>query len=157
MFGSAKQGANAYATVGVETGVVAASPHKLILMLFEGAMIAIGNAQQHMKAGEIEPKGHAISKAIMIIDNGLRASLNKKVGGDIAASLDSLYAYMSQQLLMANLKNDPDKLEEVRGLLHDLKLSWEAIGGAAAPAVPAAPAAQAYDPLAPIPSHLAKA
>lgn len=138
MFGSVKTGANAYAHVGVETGVAAASPHKLIVMLFDGAVIALNHAQQQMRAGNIPEKGQAISKAIMIIENGLRASLNKEVGGQIALSLDALYEYMSNRLLEANIKNDPALLEEVHGLLMDVKGAWEAIDPAAAsPSIPA--------------------
>ena len=128
MFGSPARGANAYASVGIETGVVAASPHKLIVMLFDGALVAVTTALAHMKASNIAAKGQSISKAIMIIDNGLRASLDKKVGGEIALSLDSLYEYMSNRLLIANLKNQPEVLEEVHRLLSDLKGAWVEIG-----------------------------
>src|SRR4051812_35994542 len=99
MFGSPNLGANAYAKVSVETGVTAASPHQLVLMLFEGAMVAIATAKQSMQAGDIPGKGKAISKAINIVDNGLRASLDKKAGGDIAMNLYDLYEYMSNRLL----------------------------------------------------------
>jgi flagellar protein FliS len=154
MFGSARSGANAYAKVGIETGVVAASPHKLIVMLFEGAMLAVAMGIGHMKAGEIEKKGSAISKAIMIIDSGLRASLDKKAGGEIAENLDALYAYMSSTLLAANLKNQPELLEEVHNLLKDLKSAWDTIDAGARTAEPAAPAVNmaAYDALTPRPS-----
>ncbi|MFZ6846385.1 flagellar export chaperone FliS [Undibacterium sp. RuTC16W] len=136
MFGSSQiNGANAYAKVGIETGVIAASPHKLIVMLFDGAIVSIGNAIQHMHAGEIAAKGKSISKAISIIDNGLRASLDKKAGGEIASSLDALYEYMNNRLLLANINNDENLLIEVQNLLKDLRGSWEAIA-------PAAPAAQ---------------
>lgn len=159
MFGTAKYGANAYAKVGVETGVTAASPHKLIVMLFDGAIETIGSAQQHMQTGNIAEKGKAISKAISIIDGGLRASLDKNVGGNIAQNLDSLYEYMSNRLLLANLKNQPEILEEVLVLLRDLKSAWDAIGetgnAAAAPAPPMK--APAYDALAPRVSSLIKA
>jgi flagellar secretion chaperone FliS len=157
MFGSVRNGANAYAKVGIETGVLAASPHKLIVMLFDGALLAVTMGIQHMKAREIEKKGMAISKAIMIIENGLRASLDKKAGGDIAANLDALYVYMGERLVTANLKNQPELLEEVQQLLKDLKFAWEAIGAGAQPAAPSASAAlaapamhmHAYDALAP--------
>ena len=128
MFGSSSKGVNAYASVSLETGVAAASPHKLIVMLFDGALVAVTIASVHMKANNIAAKGQAISKAIMIIDSGLRASLDKKVGGKIAASLDSLYEYMSNRLLIANLKNQPEILDEVHGLLQDLKSAWVEIG-----------------------------
>lgn len=132
MFGSQRSGANAYAKVGVETGVLAASPHKLIAMLFEGALVALSTALVHMKTGNIAGKGQAISKTIRIIDEGLRASLDKEGGGSIAVSLDALYEYMSNRLLMGNLKNDPAMLEEVQRLLTELKQAWDGIDPAAA-------------------------
>lgn len=84
MFGSSQaRGANAYAKVGIETGVIAASPHKLIVMLYDGAITSITNALNFIEAGNIASKGQSISKAIAIIENGLRASLDKKVGGEL--------------------------------------------------------------------------
>lgn len=147
MFGSARLGATAYAKVGIETGVVAASPHQLIVMLFEGALVAVASALQRMQAGDIEQRGQAISKAISIIDDGLRASLDKAAGGDIAESLDALYDYMSRQLLLANLKSQPEMLEEVYRLLSELKTAWD---GIAAPL-------PIYGSAGPAPSHSARA
>jgi flagellar protein FliS len=132
MFGTQRSGANAYAKVGVETGVLAASPHKLIAMLFDGALTALATAQVHMKAGNIAGKGQSISKAIRIIDEGLRASLDKEAGGGIATSLDALYEYMSNRLILGNLQNDPALLQEVHRLLSELKGAWEGIEPAAA-------------------------
>lgn len=163
MFGSTRNGANAYAKVGMETGVVAATPHKLIIMLFDGALVALATALQHMKTGNIAGKGQSISKAITIIDSGLRASLDHKIGGEIAASLDSLYEYMSNRLLTANLNNQPELIEEVQRLLHDLKGAWETIDPASATVAPAAQhpdmqaPAPAPDALAPNVSRLMKA
>ncbi|HCY64609.1 MAG TPA: flagellar export chaperone FliS [Oxalobacteraceae bacterium] len=159
MFGSPNLGANAYAKVSMETGVATASPHQLVLMLFEGAMVAITSATQSMQAGDIPAKGKAISKAINIIDNGLRASLNKQAGGEIAINLHELYEYMGNRLLLANLKNDPAVLNEVYQLLKGLKDAWQAIGDAPAPAVEApAPTIPANsDPFAPHTSRLVKA
>ena len=128
MFGSRQTGVNAYAKVGMETGVVAASPHKLIVMLFDGAVVALNQALLGMRGNDIEAKGKSLSKAIMIIDSGLRASLDKKAGGEIAEGLDSLYEYMSARLLTANLKNDTSIVEEVRRLLTELRDAWNAIG-----------------------------
>ena len=142
MFGSRQTGVNAYAKVGMETGVVAASPHKLIVMLFDGALVSISSALMNMRSGNIGEKGKAISKAIMIIDSGLRAALDKKVGGEIAEGLDALYEYMSSRLLTANLKNDPAILEEVQRLLTELRDAWNQIGDTPAVQAPA-PAANA--------------
>ena len=149
MFGTPRShGANAYAKVGIETGVIAASPHKLIVMLYDGAIVALGNAAQHLKNGDFAAKGHSISKAIAIIENGLRASLDKKAGGEIAVSLDALYEYMNSRLLQANLKNEVEGLQEVQGLLRDLKSAWEAISPDSKPANVERPIPQ-QDPLAP--------
>lgn len=121
-------GANAYASVGLETGIIAASPHKLILMLFEGARIALSLALTHMKNGEINAKGEAISKAIAIISSGLQTSLDVKAGGELAQQLNALYDYMNRRLLQANLHNKPEYIEEVARLLGELNEAWEAIG-----------------------------
>lgn len=128
MFGFNHSGTNEYARVGLETGVVAANPHKLIIMLYEGAISSCHSAIAHMTKQDIAAKGAAISKAIMIIESGLRLSLDKKAGGEIASSLDALYAYMSDRLYIANIKNQPEHIREVIKLLQDLKSAWEAIG-----------------------------
>jgi flagellar protein FliS len=127
MFGTNRSGVSAYASVGIETGVAAASPHKLIVMLFDGACVAIRSAMLHLQNGDVAAKGAAVSKAITIIENGLRASLDRNAGGDIAANLDALYDYMGRRLLQANLDNDAAMLEEVLKLLADLRETWNAI------------------------------
>jgi len=147
MFGNAQRGVNAYAKVGLETGVSAATPHKLIVMLYDGAIVAILNGLAQMKAGNIEEKGKAISKAIQIIDNGLRASLDKEVGGSIALNLDALYEYMSSRLLTGNIQNDAAALEEVRGLLADLRDTWNQIGEGQAAGAAALNAGQKQTPV----------
>ena len=128
MFGSMQRGVNAYAKVGLETGVSAASPHKLIVMLYDGALVSILNAIANLKSGNVAAKGAAISKAINIVDNGLRASLDKKAGGEIAQNLDALYDYMSRRLLEANIKNDATIVEEIHGLMANLREAWVQIG-----------------------------
>jgi flagellar secretion chaperone FliS len=127
MFGSNQHGINSYAKISVETGVVAASPVKLIVMLYDGAIAACHSAITHMQSKNIQQKGAMLTKAIMIIESGLRLSLDKKAGGEIAKSLDALYAYMSVQLASANVRNRPELVLEVIKLLSDLKSSWEAI------------------------------
>lgn len=128
MFGTPKRGVGAYATVGLETGVAAASPHKLVVMLYDGVIVALLSAINGIKSSNIGIKGASISKAITIIDNGLRASLDKKAGGEIAQNLDALYDYMSRRLLEANIKNDATIVEEVHGLMADLRGAWVQIG-----------------------------
>ena len=127
MFGSVQKGANAYASVGLETGVAAATPHKLIVMLFDGALTSLTIALNEMHAKNIAAKGRAISKAIRIIEEGLRASLDKSVGGDIANSLDSLYEFIAKRLVQANLENRTEYIEEAQRLLGELRGAWLAI------------------------------
>ena len=142
MFGSMQRGVNAYAKVGMETSVISASPHKLIVMLYDGALVAIKSAAVHMAAGRIPEKGAAVTKALDIINNGLRASLDKKAGGEIASNLDALYVYMTERLLTASLQNNTAMLEEVQTLLGDLRDAWTQIGEK-----PAAPAAMSHYPV----------
>jgi len=118
---------NAYNKVGVESGVTAADPHKLIAMLYQGALLAIANAKNGILRNDIPAKGKAISHAILIIDNGLNASLDKEVGGDLALNLAALYDYMSKRLLIANMNSDMAALDEVARLLNDLKGAWDDI------------------------------
>ncbi|MBI5626202.1 MAG: flagellar export chaperone FliS [Nitrosomonadales bacterium] len=117
----------AYAKVGVESSVVSADPHKLISMLYQGALLAVANAKNGIARKDNPAKGVAISKAITIIDEGLSASLDKKVGGPLAQNLSALYEYMCTRLAAANLKNDMAALNEVARLLTDLKEAWESI------------------------------
>ncbi|SEO49546.1 flagellar export chaperone FliS [Nitrosovibrio sp. Nv6] len=133
MYTASRNGVNAYARVGLETGVIAASPHKLILMLFEGAQVALSSALVHMRSGEIKAKGEAISRAITIINSGLQASLDIEAGGELAQQLSALYDYMGRRLLFANLHNKPEYIEEVVRLLGELSEAWEAIGASTAP------------------------
>ncbi|MDO8464981.1 MAG: flagellar export chaperone FliS [Gallionella sp.] len=124
---NATSAVKAYAKIGVESGVSAADPHKLISMLYQGALLAIANAKNGIINKDIPAKGSAISKAISIIEEGLNASLDKSVGGELVRNLSSLYEYMTMRLLTANLKNDMDALDEVARLLSDLKSAWESI------------------------------
>jgi flagellar protein FliS len=133
MFASMLDPKTAYKRAGVEMSVETADPHRLILMLFEGALLAIASASLHMKRKEdaesVARKGEAISKAIDIIDNGLKASLDLNAGGELAGRLAALYDYMSARLLYANLRDQPAALDEVSHLLAELKEAWEQIGG----------------------------
>jgi flagellar protein FliS len=122
--------AQTYADVGIETGVAAADPHRLILMLFDGALLAIAKAKSAMQQGQIAEKGHAISRAIDIVTNGLRASLHFSEDDSLAVRLAALYDYMAARLLHANLHNDQAALAEVGRLLGEIKAAWEEIADA---------------------------
>jgi flagellar protein FliS len=123
MFGMSRSPAASYAQVSTDIAATA-DPHRLILMLFEGARAAISMARLHMERKEIPEKGAAISKAIDIINNGLLVSLDTESGGELAERLAALYEYISQRLLWANLKNNLAALDEANQLLGELQSAW---------------------------------
>lgn len=122
-----KSAIKAYGNVGLESEIMGADPHKLISMLFQGALLAISNAKNAMQKKQIAEKGAFISKAIAIIDDGLNASLDKNVGGEIAQNLSGLYTHMIYRLIDANLKNDTGILDEISELLTELRSAWDGI------------------------------
>ena len=124
MFSPGHAGANAYARVGVETSVMGASPHRLIVLLYQGARQAIAQARMHLQAGNVPERGMAISKALRIIESGLQQSLNLEVGGEIAGRLNALYSYMTRRLFEANINQSETMLVEVDGLLATLEEAW---------------------------------
>jgi len=124
----AGRGASAYARVGVESGVMAASPHQLIVMLFDGAQASIRAARLHLQDGRVAAKGEAISKALDIVNRGLRAALDGERGGEVASGLDGLYDYIARRLIHANLHNDEASLDEAERLLEDIASAWRDIG-----------------------------
>lgn len=127
MFAVMNNPAAAYRKAGLETQVETASPHKLVLMLYEGAIAFIATAAMHMRSHDVERKGEAISNAIEVIDGGLKACLDHDVGGDLSERMAALYEYMCTRLLYANLNNDQVALDEVVALLNELKSAWEEI------------------------------
>lgn len=115
-----------YQTVNVNAQVSEADPHRLIQMLMEGGLQRIAQAKGAMEYGNVGLKGELIGKAMGII-GGLRDALDKEKGGEIAANLDNLYAFMQQRLTLANLQNDPAMLDEVATTLREIKQGWDGI------------------------------
>ena len=104
-----------------------ASPHRLVQMLMQGGLDRIAQAKGAIERNDIAQKGILIGKAIGIV-GGLREGLDLQRGGELAANLDSLYQYMVSRLLEANAKNETAHLDEVAGLLRNVKSGWDAIG-----------------------------
>ncbi|MEJ6654607.1 MAG: flagellar export chaperone FliS [Pseudomonas sp.] len=115
-----------YQTVNVNAQVTEADPHRLIQMLLEGGLQRIAQAKGAMEYGNVALKGELIGKAMGIV-GGLRDAVDTEKGGEIAANLDNLYAFMQQRLSQANLKNDPSMLDEVAKLLREIKAGWDGI------------------------------
>jgi len=116
-----------YSSVKVHSSVETASPHRLIQMLFEGALERIAQAKGAMVQNQIARKGELIGKAVAIV-GGLQGSLNDKEGGALAANLDGLYDYIIRRLSQANFENNPEYLDECGRLLGEIKTAWDAIG-----------------------------
>ena len=119
--------AGVYAELGRDSDVRSADPHRLIVLLFEGAESAIAIARVHAEQGNVAERGNHISKAIDIIANGLKASLDQQQGGELAIRLAALYDYMVSRLLWANMKNDTPTLVEVQSLLGEIHEAWRMI------------------------------
>ena len=121
--------ASAYRQVSVQSGVDGASPHMLIKMLFDGLIQSLNAARGALQRGDVAEKGRQIGKAVRILEEGLKAGLNLREGGEIAANLRDLYGYSTLRLTQANLRNDPAALEEVSKLIEPVAQSWKLIGG----------------------------
>ena len=125
---------NAYARSAIQqygqtrsvSAVEAANPHRLIQMLLQGALDKIAVAKGAMLHHNVAAKGENIGWAISIVDS-LRASLNHEAGGDLADNLSALYEYMGNRLLLANTRDDVAILDEVAGLLREIKSGWDGI------------------------------
>ncbi len=119
---------NQYRQSGPLAEAAVADPHRLVQMLFEGALERVAVARGAMAQGNIRVKGEKLGQAIAIID-ALRGSLDHTQGGDLAANLEALYDYMNRRLLEGNLRNEPSALDEVIRLLREVKSGWDAIPG----------------------------
>lgn len=120
------KGLQAYQRVNTQTSITDADPHRLIQLLYNGALERINMAKARVQAKDYAGKGQLISKAIEII-GGLRSFLDFDKGGDLALRLEALYDYMERTLLEASAANDMEKLDEVAGLLKSVKEGWDGI------------------------------
>lgn len=126
MFRAAFSPAQAYNRVSVDTSVMGATPHQLIALLFEGVEKQLLAADTALAVGDLAAKGEAVTRAIRIVDEGLKAALDPR-GGEIAENLSSLYDYILRRLLALGCSNDRAIVAEVRTLLHELGSAWNAI------------------------------
>jgi flagellar secretion chaperone FliS len=108
-----------YRDVAIQT----ANPLQLIVLLYDGAIQALQEAQRCAEQKEIARRANATNRALAIISE-LQACLNFKEGGGIAVSLDRLYTYMKQRIFQASVEQAAGPLAEVAGLLEDLRSAW---------------------------------
>jgi len=107
-----------------QTQISTATQGRLIVMLYEGAIKFLKIAKENMTPKKYEIANTHIQKAQDIISE-LMTSLNMDQGGEIAKNLLSLYIYFKKRLLEANMKKDPDIIDEVIQLMAQLCDSWE--------------------------------
>ncbi len=107
-----------------KTSVTTASKERILLMLYEGAIRFTRQASLAMKEKKIAEKGRNISKATAILSE-LMATLDFKVGGQLAVDLENLYVFMIDKLIEGNIHNNPECLEHVEGLLMTLYTAWK--------------------------------
>lgn len=117
-----------YGAVQVATGVATADSTKLILMLFDGLMESLAAARGHIEHGNTQEKGKALARAGRIVI-GLQGALDFSQGGDLARNLDDLYGYVTRRIVHINASNDLEALEEVRGLMFDIRDAWANLPG----------------------------
>jgi flagellar protein FliS len=127
MFQTLNNPAAAYTKVGRDMSVETASPHKLVLMLYDGAILALALAGSHLEKGDKRAMSEEILRASSIIAQGLHDSIDVKAGGELAERLAALYDYMNVRLQFANIKGDKKIIDEVSGLLQELRGAWEEI------------------------------
>jgi len=133
MFQTLSNATAAYTRIGRDMGVEMANPHKLVLMLYDGAILSLALANAAIDKGDKQLMSEEIIRASNIISQGLRDCIDTKAGGELAERLAALYDYMGVRLQFANIKADKTMIEEVSGLLQELRSAWEEI--AADPAV----------------------
>lgn len=136
-FTNARSALDQYSQNAVQAGIESASPHRLIQMLMAGMLDKVAAARGHMQRNEIQQKGMQVACAISILE-GLKSSLDKEKGGDIAQNLEDLYIYMERRLVEGNRDNDIAALDEVSDLMKQIKEAWDTIGEQIRAASPAA-------------------
>ncbi len=110
----------------LETAVETASPARLIVMLYDGAIRFINEAMAAMRQRDYETQNARLQRAQKILAE-LISSLDFDKGGEIAENLFRLYTYMYNQLVEANIQDSIERLEHVIDLLSDLREAWDAI------------------------------
>tara|TARA_B100000768_G_scaffold126281_1_gene116912 strand:- start:543 stop:965 length:423 start_codon:yes stop_codon:yes gene_type:complete len=115
-----------YGQIKNDTQTTYASPHQLMLMLFDGAIEAMSITIGAIQNNNFELRSKQSTRSISII-NGMRECLDMETGGDLANNLYSLYSYMAKELFRASFKNDADTVQNIQTMLKDIRESWEKI------------------------------
>jgi flagellar protein FliS len=123
------RGAQAY----YQTQIQSRSPLELVVMLYDGALRFLQQTVDAMQSGDLVAKRDSLSRAMAIVTE-LHGMLDLEQGGEVAASLDSLYTYMMERLTIANQQRDAAPVAEVMKLMSGLRDAWSQIAQAPPPA-----------------------
>lgn len=120
--------ANGYAKTYRANAVLTASPGQLVLMLFDGALKAMGAAREAFDRPEGDPRRieaihQQLQKAQDIIAE-LQNGLNMEAGGEFAQTLWRLYDYHNRRLFEANMRKQVAPVIEVEELVRQLRDAW---------------------------------
>ncbi|WP_027015760.1 flagellar export chaperone FliS [Comamonas composti] len=127
-----RRAANAYTQVGVHSVVEGASPHQLIVLLFDSLNSALNAAKGAMLREEVVEKGLHIGKAVRILEEGLKAAVDVQQGGELAQNLIAIYDYSITQLTLANLRNDVALLQAAQDAVEPVASGWREIANVSA-------------------------
>lgn len=109
-----------------ETAIATQGRGRLVVMLYDGAIRFLRQAIQDIQRNDFAAKGKHIAKAQDILFE-LNTVLDVEQGGQLAQNLRSLYNFMQRHLNQANLKKDPNMIQEVIGLLDELNQGWRVV------------------------------
>ena len=108
------------------TQVQAASPLELVVMLYDGALASMHAARAAIERRDIAARRDALAKVLAIV-NELQSTLDMANGGDLAASLDDLYAYVNARLLQAASENAVAPLDDSIRVFDGLREAWATV------------------------------
>ncbi|MBO9689686.1 flagellar export chaperone FliS [Roseateles chitosanitabidus] len=115
-----------YQTVNLHAQTAQASPLQLVLVLMDGLLDELARARAHIEARRFELKAASLEKCVAII-NGLSSALDLEAGGEVVANLARLYDYCAERLYRAGVDLDVAPVDEVRGLLTQIRGGWQGV------------------------------
>ena len=118
------RGMSAYREVDIQTRSVQPDQFELVVLMFEGVMESVARSKGAIQQADTPTKIAEINRAVRILQEGLRTSLDLENGGELAANLAGLYDYCVMRLTQANAANDAAALDEVASLLKPVAEAW---------------------------------
>ena len=120
------RGINAYKKGNLKQDIAHADPHKITLMLMQGALDRMAYAKGSIERKDYEGKADHLSRVTAILIN-LRDTLDMELKNDITENLYALYDFMIQRITDANIQNDLQIMDEVISLMLPIKTAWSQI------------------------------